>query len=49
MGGCIDWSAFPHLVDLFDVQDVEMLLHELILIRELTRSKDNAEGNTGTL
>ncbi len=33
MGGCIDWSALPIICDLLGVSDPEMLVSQLVLIR----------------
>lgn len=37
MDGQIDWSALPLLVDVYGVDDVEILLAELMAIRKYAR------------
>lgn len=34
MGGALDWSAIPHLVDLLGVDDVELFILQLVQIRD---------------
>lgn len=39
MGGEIQWSALPYLIEVYDVDDVERLTADLIAIREHMRRK----------
>ena len=34
MGGQIDWAAMPIMVELYDIQDPEIFIGELVAIRE---------------
>lgn len=34
MGGQIDWSALPILIEMLGAEDVEMTIHRLLTIRE---------------
>jgi len=34
MGGQIDWAAFPLLVEIHEIDDIEMMIEQLVIIRE---------------
>lgn len=34
MGGQLDWSALPVVAELLGVADVEILIHQLVAIRD---------------
>lgn len=36
MGGAMDWQALPMVVELIGVKDVELLVIQLLTIREFT-------------
>lgn len=40
MGGQIDWTALPIIVDLYGVEDVETFIAKLVAIREHLTMKD---------
>lgn len=39
MGG-VDWSAFDTVCEMFGVRDPEMLIHQLVAIRDAQRQRD---------
>lgn len=41
MGGAMDWVALPIIVDVLGVKDPEMLLYQVLLIRD--RQVDESE------
>ena len=38
MGGTIDWAALPLLVEIHGVDDIELLIDQLVAIREVKRN-----------
>jgi hypothetical protein len=45
MGGEIHWDAIPALVELLGIDDVEMMIHGLVEIREHFRRQRDAQTN----
>lgn len=45
MGGEIRWEALPAVAELLGVEDVEMLIHGLVEIREHFRRQRDAQAN----
>jgi hypothetical protein len=44
MGGEIEWSALPVVVELLGVADVEVLIAQLVTIRDHHKSGDSGGG-----
>ena len=43
MGYEIDWSALDFVVEYLQIDDVELLMDGLLLLREIKREKANAQ------
>lgn len=43
MGGVIDWTGLPSLIEILDVEDPELLVEQLVAIRTYVRERDAAE------
>lgn len=42
MGGTIDWAALPVIVEMLGVHDVDLLIRQLIVMRDHLNESTNA-------
>lgn len=42
MGGTIDWNALPVIVEMLGISDVDLLIHQLIALRDHLKESSDA-------